>query len=89
MPSHQLLLYFQKRLNIEESWRFNGSHYEKTSLAWLNKMDANKKKLCQFLVKHMVRRMHPFGFKGWRIFFMAWEVLFGYDNGNEWGVSSL
>ena len=36
MPSHQLLLYFQKKLNIEMSWRFNGSHYEKTSLAWLN-----------------------------------------------------
>ena len=45
MPSHQLLLYFQNKLNIEESWRFNGSHYEQTSLAWLKKMDRNKKEI--------------------------------------------
>ena len=40
MPSHQLLLYFQKDLKIESTWRFSGTHYERTSLAWLKKMDS-------------------------------------------------
>ena len=29
----------------------------------------------------------PVWFQRWRIFFMACEVLFGFDNGIEWGVS--
>ena len=87
MPSHQLLLYFQKRLNIEESWRFNGSHYEKTSLAWLNKMDANKIKIMSIFSETYGDENASIWFQRWRIFFMACEVLFGYDNGNEWGVS--
>ena len=87
MPSHQLLLYFQNRLNIEESWRFNGSHYEKTSLSWLNKMDANKKKIMSIFSETYGDENASIWFQRWRIFFMACEVLFGYDNGNEWGVS--
>ena len=87
MPSHQLLLYFQKKLNIEESWRFNGSHYEKTSLAWLNKMDSNKDEILAIFGETYGEENAPVWFQRWRIFFMACEVLFGYDNGREWGVS--
>ena len=87
MPSHQLLLYFQKKLSIEESWRFNGSHYEKTSLAWLNKMDSNKDESLAIFGETYEAENAPVWFQRWRIFFMACEVLFGYDNGREWGVS--
>ena len=87
MPSHQLLLYFQKKLSIEESWRFNGSHYEKTSLAWLNKMDSNKDEILGIFNETYCEENAPVWFQRWRIFFMACEVLFGYDNGREWGVS--
>ena len=87
MPSHQLLLYFQKKLNIEMSWRFNGSHYEKTSLAWLNKMDSNKNEIMAIFSETYGTGNAPIWFQRWRIFFMACEVLFGYDNGREWGVS--
>ena len=87
MPSHQLLLYFQKKLNIEMSWRFNGSHYEKTSLAWLNKMDSNKNEIMAIFSETYGAEDASIWFQRWRIFFMACEVLFGYDNGREWGVS--
>ena len=87
MPSHQLLLYFQKKLNIEMSWRFNGSHYEKTSLAWLNKMDSNKNEIMEIFSNTYGAENASVWFQRWRIFFMACEVLFGYDNGREWGVS--
>ena len=87
MPSHQLLLYFQKELNIEMSWRFNGSHYEKTSLAWLNKMDRNKNEIMSIFSETYGAENASVWFQRWRIFFMACEVLFGYDNGREWGVS--
>ena len=87
MPSHQLLLYFQKKLNIEMSWRFNGSHYEKTSLAWLNKMDRNKNEIMEIFSNTYGAENASVWFQRWRIFFMACEVLFGYDNGREWGVS--
>ena len=87
MPSHQLLLYFQKKLNIEMSWRFNGSHYEKTSLAWLNKMDSNKNEIMSIFSETYGADNASVWFQRWRIFFMACEVLFGYNNGREWGVS--
>ena len=42
MPSHRLLMSFPDRMKIEKDWRVSGTHYEKTSLAWLHKMDTNK-----------------------------------------------
>ena len=87
MPSHQLLLYFQNDLKIESTWRFSGTHYERTSLAWLNKMDSQKSEITEIFCKAYGKDQTPVWFQRWRIFFMACEVLFGYDNGREWGVS--
>ena len=87
MPSHRLLLYFQNDLKIESTWRFSGTHYERTSLAWLNKMDSQKNEIIEIFYKAYGKDQTPVWFQRWRIFFMACEVLFGYDNGREWGVS--
>ena len=86
MPSHDLLLHFQDDLIIEDVWRMSGTHYEKTSLAWVNKMDANKDSIMKIFLKTYGDDAKLW-FQRWRIFFMSCEKLFGYDNGSEWGVS--
>ena len=87
MPSHQLLLYFQNDLRIESSWRISGTHYEQTSLAWLNKMDSRRNEIMGIFNESYGKDQASIWFQRWRIFFMACEVLFGYDYGREWGVS--
>ena len=87
MPSHDLLLYFQDDLKIEETWRMPGSHYEKTSIAWLNKMDMNSIKVKDILAETYGEESVDLWIQRWRIFFMSCEKLFGYGNGSEWGIS--
>ena len=86
MPSHDLLLHFQDDLIIDDVWSISGTHYEKTSLAWVNKMDANKDSIMKIFLKTYGDDAKLW-FQRWRIFFMSCEKLFGYNNGSEWGVS--
>ena len=86
MPSHDLLLHFQDDLVIDDVWSMSGAHYEKTSLAWVNKMDANKDSIMKIFLKTYGDDAKLW-FQRWRIFFMSCEKLFGYNNGSEWGVS--
>tara|TARA_B100000900_G_scaffold192964_1_gene163273 strand:+ start:502 stop:1533 length:1032 start_codon:yes stop_codon:yes gene_type:complete len=86
MPSHDLLLHFQDDLIIDDVWSMLGTHYEKTSLAWVNKMDANKDNIMKIFLETYGDDAKLW-FQRWRIFFMSCEKLFGYKNGSEWGVS--
>ena len=87
MPSHRLLMSFPEQMKIEKDWRVSGTHYEKTSLAWLQKMDKNKAEVIELLKKTYGEEDASLWFQRWRIFFMSCEVLFGYNHGSEWGVS--
>ena len=86
MPSHDLLLHFQDDLIIDDVWSMSGTRHEKTSLAWVNKMDANKDSIMKIFLKTYGDDAKLW-FQRWRIFFMSCEKLFGYNNGSEWGVS--
>jgi len=87
MPSHRLLMSFPGQMKIEKDWRVSGTHYEKTSLAWLQKMDKNKAEVLELFKKTYGESDANSWLQRWRIFFMSCEVLFGFAHGSEWGVS--
>ena len=87
MPSHRLLMSFPDRMKIEKNWRVSGTHYEKTSLAWLRKMDTNKIEVLELFKTTYGEKDASAWFQRWRIFFMSCEVLFGFNEGSEWGIS--
>ncbi len=87
MPSDSLPLNFQDHLKIENRWRWDGLHYEKTSNAWLQKMDANKQFLWPLFEATYGEDFASIWWQRWRIFFMACAELFGYEKGQQWWVS--
>ena len=87
MPSDDLLLYFQDELRIEEHWQVNGSHYQKTSEAWLERMDAASEELKPLIRETYGAENEKRWWTYWRVFFMACAELWGYKNGEEWIVS--
>ena len=87
MPSHNLLLNFQDHLKIEKQWHVSGEHYQKTSYAWLKRMDKNKTKILTIFRNTYGKENAKMWFYRWRIFFMSCAVMFGIKNGTEWGVS--
>ncbi|GAX19714.1 hypothetical protein FisN_19Hh301 [Fistulifera solaris] len=91
MPSDDLLLYFAgtASLGIQEHWRVNGQHYEKTSNGWLRMLDQNWRngKLGPVLQEAYGVGKEREWYVNWRLFFLACAELWGYDQGEEWIVS--
>jgi cyclopropane-fatty-acyl-phospholipid synthase len=87
MPSDDLLLYFQEDLSLENHWRVNGSHYEKTANAWLKNMDRHRSEILPIFSTAYGPDQAVRWWNYWRVFFMACAELWGFRNGNEWMVS--
>lgn len=71
--------------SVESGWWLDGTHYEMTCNAWLQRLDAHADHIRAILepvygddVDIWIRR--------WRIFFMSCAELFGYHDGQEWGI---
>jgi cyclopropane-fatty-acyl-phospholipid synthase len=87
MPSDDLPLYFQQHLTLQDRWRWDGRHYQKTANAWLANMDEHKQTLWPILAETYGDHDTSLWWQRWRIFFMACAELFGYDQGQQWWVS--
>lgn len=87
MPSDDLLLYFQEHFNIREHWRMSGTHYQKTSEAWLQRLDRREREVRALFADVHGKAEAQRWLERWRIFFMACAELFGFAGGNEWIVS--
>jgi cyclopropane-fatty-acyl-phospholipid synthase len=79
MPSDDLLLHFQRDVSLVERWRVPGSHYARTSEAWLERLEANEAEIARRFGRRFLAR--------WRVFFLACAELWGYADGTEWLVA--
>lgn len=86
MPGDNLLQYFPEILSVQSHWVWSGLHYSKTAKAWLQNMDSNREAVITDL-KQTYGNNYRQWWNYWRIFFMACEELWKYNNGNEWLVS--
>ena len=87
MPSENLLLEFQDHLEIQRQWKWDGSHYEKTSNAWLANMDTNRAELLTVMQTAYPPEDVNRWYNRWRLFYIACAELFGYQGGTEWFVA--
>jgi len=87
MPSDDLLHYFQRHLRLADHWQVDGRHYQLTSEAWLQNMDARREELTPVLGQAYGDDQALKWRVYWRIFFMSCSELFGYRGGREWLVS--
>jgi cyclopropane-fatty-acyl-phospholipid synthase len=79
MPSADLLLDFQRDLELVERWRVSGTHYARTAEAWLERLAAH--------AEEIERRWGRAFLARWRVFFLACAELWGYRDGTEWLVA--
>jgi cyclopropane-fatty-acyl-phospholipid synthase len=87
MPSDDLALHCQDDLHLARRWRWDGSHYQRTSEAWLRRMDDQRDALLPLFEQTYGRADAGVWWMRWRLFFMSVAELFGYDGGQQWWVS--
>jgi len=87
MPSESLLLHFQDDLAVRRHWWLSGTHYERTANDWLARLDAAKPSVMPILTETYGPTEASRWFQRWRMFYMAVAEMFGFEQGNEWGVA--
>jgi cyclopropane-fatty-acyl-phospholipid synthase len=86
MPSYDTFTEFQQDLSLQQCWRVDGVHYQRTADAWLDNMDQHQHELIPILKTVYGETEHKLWWQRWRMFFMACSELFGYAEGKEWMV---
>ena len=86
MPSHGLIGQFPDLFTIEDQWRWDGSHYQRTANHWLENYDRNEAEISAVL-REVYGADAKLWQRRWRLFYLATAGLFGHAEGTEWGVS--
>ncbi len=89
MPSDDWLLAFQDELAVRARFRVDGTHYQKTSDAWLARLDQNARSALSILRETYGAGEERLWLQRWRLFFLGCSELFGYRGGQEWWVSHV
>lgn len=87
MPSDDLLLHFQRDLQLVDHWRVDGWHYEKTLRSWLSKLDSNETAVRHIMAQTYGLQNETRWFVNWRLFFLACSEVWGLNFGREYLVS--
>ena len=87
MPSLDLLERFDKDLRVAQQWTIDGSHYQRTLLAWLHNLDERRSEALDVLGRHYGPDQAHRWFVRWRLFLLGCAELFGYHGGCEWMVA--
>ncbi len=87
MPSDDLLLYFQRDVELVGHWNVCGRHYGQTAEHWLQNMDAHQPE-----IRAIFRETYGAGNETkwwvyWRVFYLSCAELWNFRGGNEWLVS--
>ena len=87
MPSVDLFTHFQQDVKLMEQWIVDGTHYEKTSNAWLKNMDKHRREIMPIFKNVYGEADALKWWVYWRIFYMSVAELFGYKHGHEWVIA--
>lgn len=87
MPSDDLLLYFQRDLQLVDHWRADGTHYTRTLRAWLDKLDRNTTAVRQIMAETYGAENETLWLVNWRLFFMICSEVWDLGGGQEYLVS--
>ena len=85
MPSFDLFRSFDEDLVVEEDWRVDGTHYERTARDWRELLEDRRPEVMPVLRETYGQDADRW-YHRWRLFFLACEELFGYRGGTEWLV---
>ncbi|NND61543.1 MAG: class I SAM-dependent methyltransferase [Gammaproteobacteria bacterium] len=85
MPSYDLPLRFADKLQLDQRWRWDGTHYQKTAETWLQNMDAQRDPIMA-LFRDTYGDDASRWWMRWRMFYFAVAELFGCQGGEQWFV---
>lgn len=86
MPSYDLPRHVKGALAVESQWRLDGRDYARTLRAWLDRLDARRVEIDRIFERDLAPAEARRAVQRWRMFFMACEELFAFDEGREWFV---
>jgi cyclopropane-fatty-acyl-phospholipid synthase len=86
MPSFDLFSRYPHHLRVVEARLLDGTHYQKTSEAWLENLDRNREGALAVLERGRTREEALREFAEWRLFYLITAESFGFASGQEWGI---